>query len=288
MDVGIAIPGHTNEVIAGEHILEWAQKADAGPFSSLASIDRLVHSNYEPMIALAAAAGATRRVRLITTILLAPLRNVGVLAKEAASLDAISGGRLTLGLGIGAREDDYLAAPTSFKDRAKRLEAQVAMMRHIWRGEKLGYGIGPVGPSPSQNGGPPILLGAVSPIAIDRVGHLADGFIASPGKHDDVRKLQAAVNRSWKASGRTGKPRFVTLAYYSLGPNSLARGVSNLRQYFAFIGTRAEQITTQILNRPQDVKNTIREHSDLGADELIFLPTIPDMDQVDRLAELVK
>jgi alkanesulfonate monooxygenase SsuD/methylene tetrahydromethanopterin reductase-like flavin-dependent oxidoreductase (luciferase family) len=161
-------------------------------------------------------------------------------------------------------------------------------MRHIWSGKQLGYGIGPVGPSPSQNGGPPILLGAVSPTAIDRVGHLADGFIASPGKRDDIRKLQANVNGSWKASGRTGKPRFVTLAYYCLGPNSLARGISNLRHYFSFIGDRAEEITSHILNRPQDIKSTIREHSALGADELIFLPTIPDIDQVDRLAELVQ
>ena len=91
------------------------QEGGCRSFSSLASIDRLVYATYEPLIALAAATGATQRVRLMTTILLAPLRNASVLAKQVASLDATSGGRLTLGLGIGSRESDYRAAPASYK-----------------------------------------------------------------------------------------------------------------------------------------------------------------------------
>src|SRR6266496_2703744 len=109
----------------GKRILDWAKKADAGPFSSLGILDRLVYSNYEPLVTLAAAAGVTQHIRLMTTVLLAPLRNTAILAKQAASLDALSGGRLTLGLGIGAREDDFHAASVPFKRRGKLFDEEL-------------------------------------------------------------------------------------------------------------------------------------------------------------------
>ncbi|HKS68834.1 MAG TPA: LLM class flavin-dependent oxidoreductase, partial [Ktedonobacterales bacterium] len=106
MRVGIGLPASIPGV-QGRLLLDWAQRADAGPFASLGIIGRLVYPNYDPLIALAGAAGVTVRIRLMTTVLLAPLRNTAILAKQAASLDALSGGRLTLGLGVGAREDDF-------------------------------------------------------------------------------------------------------------------------------------------------------------------------------------
>ena len=151
MKVGIGVPAVVG--MKGDLALGWARKADAGPFSSLATIDRLVYGNYEPLTTLAAAAGATQRIRLMTSILLAPIRNGGVLAKQAASLDALSGGRLTLGIGVGGREDDYRAAPASFHDRGKRLDELLSLMKRIWAGESVGDGIGRVGPPPAQPGG---------------------------------------------------------------------------------------------------------------------------------------
>ena len=118
MKVGIGLPGNVPGT-KGDVILEWARRADAGPFSTLGTIDRLVYDNYEPMIQLAAAAGCTSNVRLLTGVLLAPLRNAGVLAKQAATLDAISSGRLTLGVGVGRRPDDYAAAPAAYTARSK-------------------------------------------------------------------------------------------------------------------------------------------------------------------------
>ena len=287
MDVGIALPGHVSEGLTGEEVLEWARKADAGPFSSLASIDRLVYATYEPLIALAAATGATQRVRLMTTILLAPLRNASVLAKQVASLDAISGGRLTLGLGIGSRESDYRAAPASYKDRGRRFEEQLTLIRRIWSGEPVADGLGPVGPPPKQKGGPQILIGAGAPTALRRAGRWADGLVASPGTPDYVQQLYAIVEGAWQAEGRSGKPRLVTLAYYALGPGAVDRGAANVRQYYAFVGPRAERTVQLILTSPEEVKATLRDHSGVGADELVFLPTVPELEQVDRLAEIV-
>src|SRR5215203_5131057 len=119
MDIGLGLPA-TIPGTKGSLVLDWAERADSSPFSSLGIIDRLVYSNYETMITLAAAAAVTSRVRLMSTVLIAPLRQAGVLAKQAATIDALSGGRLTLGLGVGAREDDFQFAPASFHDRGRR------------------------------------------------------------------------------------------------------------------------------------------------------------------------
>src|SRR2546430_12258281 len=158
MKIGIGLPA-TIPGTEGKRILDWAKKADSGPFSSLTILDRLIFPNYEALITLAAVAGATQRIRLMTTVLLAPLRNPVLLAMQAASLDALSGGRLTLGLGIGAREDDYLAASVPFKKRGKLFDEELEILKTIWSGQPLNDKIGPIGPRPVQSGGPEILIG---------------------------------------------------------------------------------------------------------------------------------
>ena len=153
MDIGIGLPA-TIPGTKGSLVMEWAKRADSGPFSSLGVLDRVVYLNYEPLITLAAAAAVTSRVRLITTVLLAPLRGAGLLAKQAASIDALSGGRFTLGLGVGGREDDFQAVPASFHDRARRFEEQLDLMKRIWSGQPVSDEAGPVGPPPAQAGAP--------------------------------------------------------------------------------------------------------------------------------------
>jgi len=177
MDVGIGLPA-TIPGTRGSLILDWAKRADSGPFSSLGIIDRLVYPNYESLITLAAAAAVTDRVRLMSTILIAPLRGAGVLAKQAASIDALSGGRLTLGLGVGAREDDFNAAPATFHDRARRFEEQLELMKRVWSGQPASDEVGPIGPPPARSGGPELLVGGYSPPAIWRVGRWGDGYIS--------------------------------------------------------------------------------------------------------------
>src|SRR5438067_673425 len=169
MKIGIGHPG-TIPGVKGQLILDWAKRADAGPFSSLGSLDRLVYTNYDALITLTAAAAVTQRIRLMTTVLLVPLHNAGLLAKQAASLDALSGGRLTLGVGVGGREDDFRAAPASFHDRGKRFEAQLDTMQRIWSGQPLAEDIGLIGPSPARPGCPELLIGGYSSSAINCVG----------------------------------------------------------------------------------------------------------------------
>src|SRR4051794_20332530 len=125
MEVGIGLPA-TIEGAERQQLLEWARRADARGFSSLGTIDRIVYGNYEPLIALAAVAGVTERIRLATTILIAPYRANGALvAKQAASLDRLSNGRVTLGVAVGGREDDFEASGVDFHRRGKLFDAML-------------------------------------------------------------------------------------------------------------------------------------------------------------------
>ena len=286
MKVGIGLPGNIPGA-KGDLVLEWAQRADAGPFSSLGIIDRLVYDNYEPLITLAAAAGVTSRVRLATCVLLAPLRNPGVLAKQAATLDAISGGRLTLGLGVGRRPDDFRVAPSNYEERGRRLGRALSLMRQVWRGEVAGDSVSPMGPPPAQTGGPEVLIGGSAPAALRRAGRYADGFIASAGSPAAVQEMFQTVLESWENNARSGQPRLAGVASYALGPNAADQVGGYIRHYYSFLGEAADQMARNAIASPEAIKNTIRDMESIGMDEVIFLPSVADMSQLERLADIV-
>lgn len=287
MQYGIGLPA----TIPGADPLlnvEWARRADSGPFSSLGIIDRIVYSNLEPMVSLATAAAVTRRIRLMTTVLIAPTRKAGILAKQAASLDALSGGRLTLGLGVGAREDDFRAVPGSFRDRARRFERQLDTMKRIWSGQPVAEGVGPVGPSPVQPGGPELLIGGYVPAAVQRIARWADGFISGGLGPDQARQLYTVVEEAWRAEGRSGRPRFVAATYFGLGPNATEGILRYIGDYYGYFGKEAaEGMARAQPSTPQAVKSAIQAFADAGADEVMLWPCIPELDQVDRLADVV-
>ena len=286
MQVGIGLPS-TIPGIKGDQILEWARKADTGPFSSLSVIDRLVYSNYEPLITLAVAAGATQRIRLMPSVLLAPFRSAAILAKEVATLDALSGGRVTLGLGVGGREDDFQAAGESFNDRGRRFEEQLETMKRLWAGEPMGNGIGPVGPAPAQPGGPPILIGGLSPAAVRRVGRWGDGYFGTGLDPATIRQLYEVALAAWQEAGRSGAPRFVMGLYYALGPQAAERAGDYLHHYYAFAGPMADMIASTVLSTPEAIQMAIQAYGEVGVDEVALWPTITDLDQVDRLAQAI-
>ena len=288
MKIGIGLPGNVPGVKGG-FILEWAQRADAGPFSTLGTIDRLVYQNYEPFIMLAAAAAVTTRIRLMTGVMLAPLRNVGVLAKQAASLDAISNGRLTLGFGVGRRLDDYKAAPAQYNNRGRRLEQQIATMKRIWNGEDVDAGndVGPMGPPPVQKGGPEILIGGGTPQAIARAGRLADGFLAAGTNPDAVSAAYQTAVDAWQAEGKPGKPRLAAVCSYALGPKAADVVGGYIRHYYSFLGPAAEQMAQNAVSSTEAVTGLIHDLEGIGMDELVFLPSAAEMGQLDRLADIV-
>lgn len=287
MKIGIGLPS-TIPGTEGTRILDWAKKADSASFSSLSILDRLVYPNYESLITLAAVAGVTQRIRLITTVLLAPLRNPVLLAKQAASLDALSGGRLTLGLGIGGREDDYLATSVPFKKRGKLFDEELEILTKIWSGQPLNDAIGPIGPNPSQSKGPEILIGGYSPASIQRVGRWGNGFIAGGRDPKGTQQFFQLARETWTGAGRPGKPRLVGCFYYALGQDAKERAGAYLRNYYSFLGPMVDGMINSLPLTTDAIKGRIQAYEDIGADEVIIWPCTPDLEQFDQLAELFR
>lgn len=286
MKIGIGLPAVIPGV-KGSQILEWAKQAEAASFSSLGIIDRMVYANYEPLITLAAAAAVTERVRLVTTVLIAPLRSAGLLAKQSASIDALSNGRLTLGLGVGAREDDYHAVSSVMRNRGKRLEEQLDIMTRIWSGQAMDSEAGPIGPHPVQPGGPEVLLGGYSVPAARRVGRWGHGFMSGGGSPQVANQFFREAESAWQQAGRAGKPRLVGCGYFALGPGAAERGGAYILDYYSFLGEMAQQRARAIPSTPEAIRQIARAFEDIGTDELILWPTLSDLDQVQRLAEVV-
>ena len=288
MKIGISLPATTPGATASL-LMDWAKRADEGPYSSLGIIDRLVYPNFESLVTLAAAAAITQRIRLMSTIIIAPLRNTAILAKQAATIDALSNGRLTLGLGVGARKEDYDAAGVDFSKRGKRLEEQLAQMRHIWSGQDLASDVGSIGPSPVQPGGPELLIGGYSPTALSRIGRWADGFISGGGGDPDlVSGLYRIAEEGWQAAGRPGRPRFVGGIYCALGPDAEERAAAYMRSYYSFQGAEKAELRVKAINSsPKAIKTRIKALADVGMDELIIWPCISDLDQIDRMTDLI-
>jgi alkanesulfonate monooxygenase SsuD/methylene tetrahydromethanopterin reductase-like flavin-dependent oxidoreductase (luciferase family) len=274
MRVGIGLPNGVPGT-PGSLLLDWARRAEEGPFTSVGVVDRVAYDCHEPMATLAAAAAVTERVRLVTMVVIAPLRSTGILAKEAATLDAISGGRLTLGLGIGARIEDYDAADIPHAGRGDRFEEQLAELRDRWEG----------GPGPKAS--PELLVGGSSDAAFTRAARYADGYVHGGGPPRAFARAAERARAAWIDLGRPGAPALWGQSYFALGDDARDRGRSFMRDYYAFTGPFAEKIAEDLLTTPQDVAARVRGYAEAGCDELVLLPAVNDPDQADRLADVV-
>jgi alkanesulfonate monooxygenase SsuD/methylene tetrahydromethanopterin reductase-like flavin-dependent oxidoreductase (luciferase family) len=278
MRVGVGLPNGIPGT-PGAALVDWARRADAGPFTSVGVIDRLAYDCHEPLAALAAAAAVTERVRLVTMAVVGPLRNTALLAKEAATLDALSGGRLTLGLVVGARAEDYEAAGVDHRDRGVRFAEQLAALRDHWEE-------GP-GPKPATPGGPELLVGGTSDVAFGRVARYADGYVHAGGPPRAFARAADRARAAWADAGRPGDPVLWGQSYFALGEDALDPGLAYMRDYYAFTGPFAEKIAEGLLTTPQQIAAQVRGYAEAGCDELVLLPAVSDPDQVDRLAQVV-
>ncbi|HEV8558723.1 MAG TPA: LLM class flavin-dependent oxidoreductase [Actinophytocola sp.] len=274
MKVGIGLPS-TVPGCDGDLLVEWARRADAGPFATLGVLDRIVYDSLDPFTALAAAAAVTSRVQLATMIAIGPLRAPAVLAKQALSVDAISGGRLTLGLAVGARRDDYEAAGVDHRRRGARLSEQLAYLR----GELDGSGVGPSRP------GIELLVGGGSGPAYARMARYADGYAHGGGPPRAFGSAATRARAAWRDHERPGEPRLWGQGYFAFGDPE--RGGDYLRDYYAFTGPFADKIAAGNLTSARAVKDFVRGYEAEGCDELILFPTVADLDDLDRLAEVL-
>ncbi|HZR14041.1 MAG TPA: LLM class flavin-dependent oxidoreductase [Acidimicrobiia bacterium] len=278
MDIGIGLPTTIDGVDAAT-VLEWARRAEGAGFSSLGTIDRLVYGNWESLVALSAAAAVTERIKLMTSILLTPLRpNAAMLAKQTATIDRLSGGRLVLGLAVGGRADDYEASGVDITRRGRVFDAQLAELRAVWSGERG------IGPSPARAGGPEVIIGGTSDAAVRRVVDHASGWIAGGGGVDAFAATATRVRDAWAEAGRDGRPRLLALGYYSLGPAARTNADAYIQHYYGFLGPVAEQIAQGVLVSDAQVRDELAAFESAGCDEVVLFPSSPDVSQVDLLA----
>ena len=241
----------------------------------MAVLDRVAYDSVEPFAALAAAAAVTARVRLATMIAIGPLRSTALLAKQAASVHALADGRLTLGLAVGARREDYEAAGVDYAGRGRRLSEQLAYLRGGIDAERVG---------PARDG-IELLVGGGSGQAYARMARYADGYAHGGGPPRAFAGAAARANAAWRDLGRPGRPRLWGQGYFALG--DVERGNAYLRDYYAFTGPFAERIVAANLTSGRAIKDFVRGYEEEGCDELVLLPTVADVDELDRLAEAV-
>jgi alkanesulfonate monooxygenase SsuD/methylene tetrahydromethanopterin reductase-like flavin-dependent oxidoreductase (luciferase family) len=290
MQIGVGLPIREPH-IDGEFIIEWAHRAEAAGFSSLAVTDRVVFYAKEPLIALGLAAGVTKRIRLMTTALVVPTRETTLLARQCASLDSLSGGRFTLGTGVAVREEDYVATGYDFHKRGKRLDAQLPILRRIWAGEPAdpANNIGPIGPVPVRKGGPEVLIGGyLAPAVLRRTVAWGDGFLAPDGMAPDTAaELYRQIREAWTAGGRDGSPRFVHGGYYALGPNADGQADEYTEVNYGFKPELAARMRKGIVTSPEAIRELIQRRTEAGVDEYVFRPCTEQLESVNQLAEVL-
>jgi alkanesulfonate monooxygenase SsuD/methylene tetrahydromethanopterin reductase-like flavin-dependent oxidoreductase (luciferase family) len=281
MDIGIGLPNPVPGV-TGRTLVDWARRAEERGFSGLATIDRIAYPSYESLIALAAAAGATTRIRLLTNVLLGPTRNPVLLAKEAASIDQLSGGRLTLGLAVGSRPDDYAATGLDFRTRGRRFDADLELIHRAWRGELVSGALKPVGPTPVNGDRVPILLGGTTSKAIERTVRWGVGWSSGGGPPEQATDFVDSLRKAWADAGREGDPRIVGLTYFGLSGRALEEAVAYLGDYYGDFG---KQFAEFIPRTPEALREAARKFEDLGFDELYVDPTLAELEEIDRAAD---
>jgi alkanesulfonate monooxygenase SsuD/methylene tetrahydromethanopterin reductase-like flavin-dependent oxidoreductase (luciferase family) len=285
MQIGIGLPNTVLD-LPGRTLVAWARRAEERGFSTLATIDRIAYPTYDSLTSLSAAAGATERIGLLTNILLEPVYHPVVLAKVTASLDQLSGGRLTVGVGVGGRHDDFELTGRSFSDRGKRLDAELELLHDAWAGEPVAPSPFPVAPTTTR-GRIPLLIGGQAHLAALRAVRWGAGFTIGGAPPEMAGGAIQAFKAAWEQAGGESKPRIVVLSYFSLGEEHTEESLRNLRTYYRFTGAWAEQIAAGAPRTPEAVRERAAAFEQLGVDELIFDPTVGDLDQVDRLAEAV-
>lgn len=285
MDIGIGIPNSIPGT-TGAQLLEWARRAEDAGFSSLASIGAVSYPSHEELTVFAAAGAVTERIRFVTNVLIAPARSTAELAKQAATVDHLTGGRLTLGVGVGWRASDYELTGRPFDDRGELFDEQLEDLKTALAGDALTDESRPVA-QPPQNGVVPLLIGGTTDAAIRRVVEHGVGWTAGGMPPDAVASFSGRVRAAWSDAGRSGEPRIVALTYFALG-DTTEESRANIADYYAPRGADvAEMIADSALRSPDAISGAIDAFADVGVDEFILVPSVADPDQVDMLADVV-
>lgn len=279
MRIGIGLPAAIPGAPAGA-IGEWAAAAEASGFESVGVIDRLVYDNLDPLVALAVAAARTERIELLTTVLNVPWRrNAVVLAKQLASLDRVSGGRLTAGLALGGWPDDHEVVGPAPMAVGAVMDEMLTTMHGVWSGD-VGQGSAVIPALPS--GRPRLLFGGFAPATFRRAARWGEGWVAPSFGYEALTTGIDAVREAWRDAGRQGQPRVVVERYFCLGSGAGDVAHHYLDHYYGseyLAAVSADTVTTA-----DHLERELRRLNDAGCADLVLLPCDADVRQVELLA----
>jgi alkanesulfonate monooxygenase SsuD/methylene tetrahydromethanopterin reductase-like flavin-dependent oxidoreductase (luciferase family) len=273
----------------------WARVIDDGPFSSLCWGERICFDNPETLTLLGALSAWTDRVRLVTTVIVPQLHDPVMLAKALATGDMLSGGRLTVGLGVGGRHEDYESVGADTSTQTMRgMAERVAIMKRVWAGEKVTDSVLPVGPPPVQQPGPRLVVGTIGPKTIRSASAWADGLAGTTLdlNVDREAELFDVARTAWSEAGKP-TPHLATSFWFAVGDGDAARQQvhRHLLRYMNWIPSEfvdAMAPTTGWSGTEDDLLEVLRRFEDIGADEVHLIPTSSDIDQLKRVAEAVE
>lgn len=292
MDISINLPTFMTPRTRRDE-LAWYRKVDEGPWRSLVVWERMVYPGWALLVQLAAAAAVTERIRLCTDIATLPPRNPVLFAKEVASIDALSNGRVTLGVGIGVHDEDYLALGSELTRKRERLDSHVDTMRRVWAQVPPVEGHLPIGPVPVQPGGIPIIAGVSGPKALARAAKWADGVSdGTQGQNLNGEYLAAQRERvvqAWRVAGRTDKPHFSAGVWFALGPNPKEQLFDALWSYMSEWDGKdvREQYNASPSFGEKGLLDAVAAAKAAGLDELRIIPTTDDPAEIDRARDVL-
>jgi alkanesulfonate monooxygenase SsuD/methylene tetrahydromethanopterin reductase-like flavin-dependent oxidoreductase (luciferase family) len=292
MKIGMTLPVMEPD-LDRKVLRDWVETIDRGPYTSLAFGERIIFDNPDAAVMLGACAAWSERVEIVTTVFVAALHNPVMLAKQIATADMLCDGRLKVGFGVGGRqEDDQAAGADLATQKNAEIVRLVEIMRRVWAGESIVENVDRrVGPPPVQVGGPKLLAGAMGPKAIALAAQWADG-VCGMSFGPDPAEIGATFDRvraAWTDAGRP-KPELGTSFWFAVGDGARAQVERHLKRYFTWVSPQERDAIAAVAGfagSAQELKSLLRQIEDTGADELLFIPTSSDIDQVHRVADLI-
>ena len=289
--IGICLP-YMKAGLSREDYFKWFQRVDDGPFHSISCGERVHGPTYDMRVVLAAAAAVTCRVEITPTLYVLPMHSAARVAKEVATLDILSGGRVNkIAVGYGGREKDYQAMGATFKGRYGRMDRQVEEIRKVWSQQEIVSGGGPIGPPPTQPEGPKILAGAMGPKSIARCAQWADGLYAwsGNGEAEELGRTFAMADEAWERAEREVKPYRLGGCWYTLADDGQQKLYDYVYEYLAIAGDEIATMMAESVHRSSadSVAEALDNAEAAGAEELFMVPATADIVEVDRLSEII-
>ena len=287
MNIGMTLPV-MEPGLTRDNLYEWTNQIDKGPWSSIALGERIVFDNPEFISMLSAVAAWTKKVEIISTVSVLSMHDPVLSAKQFATIDMLSEGRLTVGVGVGGRQEDYEAIGSDWKNhRWKKVSEYSKIMQSIWASEFEQD----IGPKPVQAKGPKILAGAIGPKALSMSADYASG-IAGFSFNADIEEISDAAVRAREAFSIKGmkEPRIVTSFWFAIGKDSRLQMQSHLKRYLAWMGKEiAENLAANagFCGSIEDLSRLIKQVKECGVDDLLLVPTSKDLKQVIEIEDIL-